>query len=30
MSLDDFKRLANPKMFHFAQPYNEGLQRLAA
>jgi Ala-tRNA(Pro) deacylase len=30
MAFDDFKRLVNPKMVHFAQPYHEGVQRLAA
>jgi Ala-tRNA(Pro) deacylase len=30
MSFDDFKRLANPKVFHFAQVHGEGAQRLAA
>jgi Ala-tRNA(Pro) deacylase len=30
MRFDDYKRLANPKMIHFAQPYQSGVQRLAA
>jgi Ala-tRNA(Pro) deacylase len=30
MKFDDYKRLAKPKMVHFAEPYSEGLQRLAA
>jgi Ala-tRNA(Pro) deacylase len=30
MSFDDYQRLAKPKMVHFAEPYSEGLQRLAA
>lgn len=30
MTFDDFKRLVNPKMVHFAQPYREHPQRLAA
>jgi Ala-tRNA(Pro) deacylase len=30
MRFDDYKRLANPKMIHFAQPYESGVQRLAA
>lgn len=30
MAFDDFKRLVNPKILHFAQPYQEGVQRLAA
>jgi Ala-tRNA(Pro) deacylase len=30
MRFDDYKRLANPKMIHFAQPYHSGVQRLAA
>ena len=30
MRFDDYKRLANPKMIHFAQPYLSGVQRLAA
>jgi len=29
MRFDDYKRLANPKMIHFAQPYESGVQRLA-
>lgn len=30
MTFDDFKRLVNPKMVDFAQPYREHPQRLAA
>jgi Ala-tRNA(Pro) deacylase len=30
MRFEDYKRLANPKMIHFAQPYEKGMQRLAA
>jgi Ala-tRNA(Pro) deacylase len=30
MSFDDFKRLVNPKVIHFAQLPGEGVQRLAA
>lgn len=30
MRFDDYKRLANPKMIHFAQPYQPGVQRFAA
>ena len=30
MRVDDYKRLVNPTMVHFAQPYREGVQRLAA
>jgi Ala-tRNA(Pro) deacylase len=30
MRFDDYKRLVNPRIIHFAQPYREGLQRLAA
>lgn len=30
MAFDDFKRLASPRMVHFAQPYHEHPQRLAA
>jgi Ala-tRNA(Pro) deacylase len=30
MAFDDYKRLVNPQMVHFAQPYREGVQRLAA
>jgi len=30
MSFEDYQRLANPKIVHFAQPASEGLQRLAA
>jgi Ala-tRNA(Pro) deacylase len=30
MKFDDFRKLANPIMLHFAQPYREGMQRLAA
>ena len=30
MQFEDYKRLANPKMVHFAQPYQAGVQRLAA
>jgi len=30
MRFDDYKRLANPEMSHFAQPYQSGAQRLAA
>jgi len=30
MRFDDYKRLANPKMVHFAKPYRSGVQRLAA
>jgi len=30
MRFDDYKRLANPKMIHFAQPSHTGVQRLAA
>jgi Ala-tRNA(Pro) deacylase len=30
MRFDDYKRLVNPLILHFAQPYREGLQRLAA
>jgi Ala-tRNA(Pro) deacylase len=29
MGFDDFQRLVNPKMVHFARPYREHLQRLA-
>ena len=30
VKFDDFRKLANPIMLHFAQPYREGMQRLAA
>jgi Ala-tRNA(Pro) deacylase len=30
MAFDDFKRLGNPKMVHFAGPYREHAQRLSA
>lgn len=30
MRFEDYKRLANPTMAHFAHPYRDGLQRLAA
>jgi len=30
MTFDDFRTLVDPTMVHFAQPYREGLQRLAA
>jgi Ala-tRNA(Pro) deacylase len=30
MSFEDYKRLANPKMIHFAQPYQSGVQRVAS
>ena len=30
MRFDDYKRLATPKMIHFAQPYKSRVQRLAA
>jgi Ala-tRNA(Pro) deacylase len=30
MAFDDYKRLVNPQMVRFAQPYHEGVQRLAA
>jgi Ala-tRNA(Pro) deacylase len=30
MKFDDYKKLVNPRMVHFAQPYREGMQRLAA
>ena len=30
MRFDDYKRLANPEMSHFVQPYQSGAQRLAA
>ena len=30
MAFDEFKRLVNPKMVHFARPYREHPQRLAA
>src|SRR5262245_58372217 len=30
MRFDDYKSLATPKMVHFARPYAQGLQRLAA
>jgi Ala-tRNA(Pro) deacylase len=30
MRFDDYKRLVNPKMLDFAQPYRSGVQRLAA
>jgi prolyl-tRNA editing enzyme YbaK/EbsC (Cys-tRNA(Pro) deacylase) len=30
MKFDDYKRLANPKLVHFAQANREGPQRLAA
>ena len=30
MRFEDYRRLAQPKMAHFAQPYSEGVQRLAA
>lgn len=30
MSFDDFKRLVDPKVFHFAHVHGEGAQRLAA
>jgi len=30
MAFDYFERLVNPNMIHFAQPYYQGVQRLAA
>jgi Ala-tRNA(Pro) deacylase len=30
MAFDDYLRLANPRFAHFAQPYTEGVQRIAA
>jgi len=30
MRFADYQQLANPKMIHFAQPYQSGVQRLAA
>jgi Ala-tRNA(Pro) deacylase len=30
LAFDDYQRLVNPEMVHFAQPYHEGVQRLAA
>jgi hypothetical protein len=30
MSFDDYKRVADPKIIEFAQPYRSGSQRLAA
>jgi Ala-tRNA(Pro) deacylase len=30
MAFADYERLANPKLVHFAQPFSEGVQRLAA
>jgi len=30
MKFTDYKKVVNPKMLHFAQPYREGVQRLAA
>jgi Ala-tRNA(Pro) deacylase len=30
MAFEDYIELADPKMIHFAQPYEEGVQRLAA
>jgi Ala-tRNA(Pro) deacylase len=30
MKFADYKKLVNPTMLHFAQPYRKGLQRLAA
>jgi Ala-tRNA(Pro) deacylase len=30
LAFADYERLANPKLVHFAQPYSEGVQRLAA
>jgi len=30
MSFEDYQRLANPKMVHFAQPHQSGVQRVAA
>ena len=30
MRFDEYKRLANPRMVHFAQPFQWGVQRLAA
>jgi Ala-tRNA(Pro) deacylase len=30
MSFDDYERLVRPQIVHFAQPFTEGLQRLAA
>jgi Ala-tRNA(Pro) deacylase len=30
MKFDDYRWLADPKMVHFAQPYEKGLQRIAA
>jgi Ala-tRNA(Pro) deacylase len=30
MRFSDYKKLANPRMVHFAQPYQQGLQRLVA
>ena len=29
MNFDDFRSLVNPKLLHFAQPYTEGVQRIA-
>jgi Ala-tRNA(Pro) deacylase len=30
MKFDDYERLEKPEMVHFAHPYQEGVQRLAA
>jgi len=30
MQFDDYRRLAQPRILHFAHPFREGLQRLAA
>ena len=30
MTFEDYKRLANPEIGHFSQPYQTGVQRLAA
>jgi Ala-tRNA(Pro) deacylase len=30
MAFDDFNRLVRPTLIHFAQPYHQGVQRLAA
>jgi len=30
LAFADYERLANPKLVHFAQPFSEGVQRLAA
>jgi Ala-tRNA(Pro) deacylase len=30
MRFDDYKQLVNPKMIQFAQPYQSGVERMAA